>query len=129
MGIDRISGVNGYIPVQRVGRNDEQTELTAPIIAQDAFIKSSQIVEPNYVKYPYGAPELTRAVLASAAVKIPKHPEIPVEEPKDADSWIVVGKTDGAAASHNDETHHYNQQESNNPESEASDFTDELEEE
>lgn len=129
MSINKVSGVNGYIPPQRIGKKDDKNEHAARVAEQDAFIRSSQTVEPNYVRYPYGAPELTRAVLATSAMKVPKHPEISVEKPEDPDSWIVVGKSEGAAASHNNETHHYNQQESKNPDGENLDFLDEIEEE
>ncbi len=129
MGINKVSGVNGYIPPQRIAKNDVKTEQAATVAAQDAFIRSSQTEGPNYVRYPYGAPELTMAVLATSAMKVPKDPEIPVEKAEDPDSWIVVGKAEGAAASHNNETHHYNQQESKNLEAENLEFSDEIEEE
>lgn len=128
MPIDKISAVNSPQQLQRLDKAKKVVDSDAIVAAQDSFVRSSQNAGPNYVKYPYGAPELAMAVLASAAQKVEKRqPEIPVET-QDADSWIVVGNVAESSPSHNNETHHYNQQGSKKSEEESADFSDETEE-
>ena len=109
--------INGITSSTKVSEGQKiiakrQEENRGKPVERDSFERSNPLDNnPNYVKYPYGSPELAQAILASACYRIPDKPKIIRSEDNEKENFTIE-PSEKSCNTHNNETHHYNQQDS-----------------